>query len=95
MTKYEKTFKLMIEENEYVFNHFKEIQDKYFEGEKELEHDFNVEGTKVMRIIRRFEDALCSKSENTRYGKFSESLSDKFWELVRAYLPHIDEVKLL
>jgi hypothetical protein len=35
---------------------------------------------------------LCGKSENSGYGKFSTSLSDKFWGEVRKYVPEVDNV---
>jgi hypothetical protein len=68
-------------------SHFKEIQDKYFEGEKNLNMNL-CRRNESNTIIRRFEEIMF-EVENTRYGKFSESLSDKFWELV-GLLPHIE-----
>lgn len=76
----------MIEENQYLFDEFKKLK-----VDDELFHDI---GNKVLRIIRRYEDELCSKSEGGRYGKFSENLSEKFQAEVHAYLPTISQVRL-
>jgi hypothetical protein len=35
------------------------------------------------------------KKPDSSYGKFSENLSEKFWEAVRAKFPLIDTVKPL
>ncbi len=91
--KYQKVFKQMIEENSTLFGEFKKLHDEFSDNKEELEEEFNQTGTKVLRVIRRYEDALCSKSENTGFGKFSENLSEKFWEEIRAVFPHIDAVK--
>jgi hypothetical protein len=86
-------FKKMIEENSTLFDDFKTVHDELPDNKEELQEPFNEKGTKVMRVIRRYEDALCSKSENTGFGKFSENLSEKFWEEIRGMFPHIDEVQ--
>jgi hypothetical protein len=94
MTKYKKQFKTMIEENQFLFNDFKKHHDAVASGDDSARGDFEAKGQKVLRVIRRYEDSLCAKSENSGFGKFSENLSEKFWEEVRAYLPQIDEVPL-
>jgi hypothetical protein len=86
MSKYKKHFLTMLEENQELVNHFKSLQKDSVE--------FHAEGNKVMRVIRRYEDELCSKSEGGKYGVFSQNLSEKFWEEVRGYFPEIDSVRL-
>lgn len=76
----------MIEENQYLFNEFKKLTPE--------DEGFNDMGNKVLRIVRRYEDELCSKSEGGRYGKFSENLSEKFQQEVHAFVPTISSVKL-
>lgn len=85
----------MLEDNQTLFNSFKQTHDQYAKDKETMQDQFNEEGTKALRVIRRYENALCSKSENTSYGKFSATLSDKFWEEIRAYLPLIDQVKIV
>jgi hypothetical protein len=95
MTKYKKQFSDMIKENQGLFNEFKKLHDKLYAGEESLRDEFNEKGQKVLRIIRRYEDSLCSKSENSGFAVFSENLAEKFWDEVRIFLPHIDDVMLL
>lgn len=95
MVKYKKAFKEMIEDNQRLFNEFKTIHDNFKNDPKNWENKFNEEGTKILRVIRRYENNLCSRSENTGFGKYSINLSDKFWEEVRLLLPHIDQVKIM
>ena len=85
----------MISENEYVFLEFKTIHDHYSEDSKIWKDEFNQKGQRILRIIRNYEDSLCAKSENSGYSKFSQNLSEKFWEEVRMYLPLIDKIELI
>jgi hypothetical protein len=95
MVKYKKAFNEMLEDNQNFFNRFKQTHDNYSQDKETYKDQFNEEGTKALRIIRRYENALCAKSENSSYGKFSSNLSDKFWEEVRAYLPLIDQISMV
>ncbi len=76
----------MLEENQELFNSFKALSTDA--------EDFNDVGNKVLRVIRRYEDELCSKSEGGRYGKFSENLSEKFQQEVHGYFTTLASVRL-
>ena len=82
----------MLEAHQKVFAAFRETHDKYVEDPKTWQKEFNEQGSEIMIIIQRWENNLCSKSESSRYGKFSNTLSDKFWTEVRAIFPKIDYV---
>jgi hypothetical protein len=86
MAKYKKHFLTMLEENQALFNEFK--------GMSPDNDAFQDTGNKVIRVIRRYEDELCAKSEGGRYGKFSENLSEKFQGEVHAYFPTLANVRL-
>lgn len=94
MPKYQKHFQSMLSDYEDFFAEFKQLHDKFVADPDEYRDAFNEMGQKILRIIRRYEDELCSKSENSGFGKFSTNLSDKFWEQVRGYFPQIDAVEL-
>lgn len=94
MSKYKKQFTTMLEENSELFSQFKVLHEKIVAGDESVREEFNALGQKVLRVIRRYENALCAKSENSGFGKFSSNLSDMFWGEVRAYIPRIDEVPL-
>ena len=92
MTKYQKYFLDMMEENKELFLSFKQIHDKYEENEEEWKDKFNSSGTVVVEKIRMYEKMLCSQTNSGRYSKFSSNLADKFWQAVRSYYPKIDFV---
>lgn len=82
----------MLEYNEALFDSFKKVHDEYATDPSLAKEAFNTQGEKVLRVIRRYEDELCGKSEGGRYGKFSTNLSQKFWDEVRINFPKIDYI---
>lgn len=80
----------MLEEHREFFDAFKILHDKYKEDQETYQNEFNVQGEKALEIIRHFEKSLLSKSTTSQFAKFSNNLSDKFWEAVRFYFPKID-----
>jgi hypothetical protein len=80
--KYKKQYIEMIEKNKDLFESLK----KYIPSSVE----FKEVQSKVLRIIRKNEDKLCSKTENTQYSSYSVGLADKFMEEVRVNYPEID-----
>lgn len=95
MAKYKKQVEEMLEIHKDIFKPFKEIHDKYIEDQKKWQEKLNEEGDNVLRIIRRWENNLCSKSESGKYGKFSSNLSEKFWEEIRNIFPKIDSIGII
>lgn len=94
MTKSQQYFQDMIENHTDLFDAFKVIQENYNKDSKKYQTQLNELGEDVLRIIRRYENMLCSESEGGKYGKFSSKTADKFWGYVRGYLPTIDSVGL-
>jgi hypothetical protein len=92
MTKYQKYFQEMMNENTELFTSFKQIHEQYAQDPDTCREQFNTEGQKVVDIIRTWERLLCAKSEGGQYGKFSAKLSEKFWDAIRGYYPKIDFV---
>lgn len=92
MSKYKQQIQDMLEYHNDLFKSFKKIHDDYEKNPKKFQEEFNEEGQKVLHIIRRYENILCSKSEGGKYGKFSSNLADKFWEEIRALFPKIDYI---
>lgn len=95
MAKYKKQVEEMLEVHRDVFEAFKIIHDKYAKDSKKWQEKLNQEGDSVMRIIRRWENNLCGKSEAGKYGKFSTGLSEKFWQEIRIFFPKIDCIGLI
>lgn len=92
MPKYQQYFQEMVEYNLDLFNSFRDLSVNYASSPSEYQEELNDTGEKVLRIVRRYENMLCGKSENSGYGKYSTNLSEKFWGLVRDQFPHIDDV---
>lgn len=95
MTKYQQYFQDMTENHKELFTLFKDIHDKYALDPKKWQKEFNETGQEILRIIRKYENMLCGKSEGGKYGKFSTKLADKFWEPIRARFPKIDFIGTL
>jgi hypothetical protein len=92
MTKHEEYYQHMVDENLDLFGDFQDIHDKYAKNPQIWQTKFNLVGEKVVEVIRDWERRLCRESERGQFGKFSASLADKFWTLVRKDYPKIDFV---
>lgn len=92
MSKYQQYFSQMLEENKAAFADFKPIHDRYALNPKENQEEFNRAGAPIMDILHEWENRLCAHSERGQFGKFSNTLSEKFWAQVRTYFPQIDWV---
>jgi len=92
MSKYQKYFQQMLEENKELFDQFKRIHDKYLQDDVKYQDEFNEIGKDVVEVIRKYELMLCSKSEGGQYCKYASTLADKFWTEVRRVYPRIDFV---
>ena len=90
MTKYQKYFQEMLEENSELFAEFKLLHDKYAINPEEFQSELNNKGEKILEIIRTYEKNLCLKSTSSQYGKFASNLSEKFWDAVRGHFSKID-----
>lgn len=94
MSKYKKQVQEMLDIHKDIFDSFKQLHDKYAEEPEKWQEKFNEEGKPVLLMIQRWENNLCAKSESGKYGKFSHTLSDKFWTEIRAHFPKIDYIGL-
>lgn len=93
-SKYQQYFKQMMEENRELFEEFRPIHAKYKQDKQKYQQEFNDKGQELVDIIRSWERRLCSAMGRTRYGKYAEQLSEKFWDLVREEFDCIDMVGL-
>lgn len=90
MTKSQQYFQDMMEYNKKNFDEFKIIHDKYQNIPEKFQDEFNEKGEEILRIIRKYENLLCSSSETSGFGKYSSNLANKFWSLIRKSFPKID-----
>lgn len=87
--KYKKIYQELVENNQELLNQLKDAYYDYKEDKSKAEVFKDLQ-LKALRVIRRAEDRLCSKTESTQFSSFSTTLADKFWEEVRANYPEID-----
>jgi hypothetical protein len=92
MTKYRHYFNLMLQKHTPLFQEFESIHNQYVLDPIKHQDTFNHVGVEVRDVITEYENRLCHHSEKGVYAKYSHHLSDKFWELVRAKFPRIDDV---
>lgn len=94
MTKSQQYFQDMMDYNKELFDKFKDLHDKFTKDEKTWKAEFDEVGEEVLRVIRKYENLLCTHSESGKYGKFSNKTSDTFWSYIRKAFPKIDFVGL-
>lgn len=92
MVKYKQHVADMLIAHASLFEEFKKIHDAYVIDPKKWQEQFNELGMQITPILRRWENSLCAKSESGKYGKFSSSLADKFYEEIKVYFPKIDYI---
>ena len=95
MRKYQEYYKRMINANKEAFDNFRLIHDKYILDPEKYQENLNVEGEKIMTIVRDWENKLCMQSEKGGYGVFTSKLSEKFMNEVRNDYPKIDSVGII
>lgn len=95
MTKFREYFERMITSEKEKFDAFTKLHMKYSMNQDELQEKFNEEGTKIVAIIKEWENKLCSSSEKSGYGSYTSNLSEKFWGEVRKSFPLIDYVGVI
>ena len=80
----------MMDENQELFNNFKEIHDEYALDPPKWQKIFNNYGKEIQDMIRVYERKLLTNMATGKYGQFSTQVSDKFWGEVRKIFPKID-----
>lgn len=89
--KYKQYYQNMLAQNEQLFNAFKLVHSGYVKG-KVNQEEYNKKGMKIVDLIRDWDRRLCSAMGRGVFSKYSEQLSDKFWNEVRKDFSHIDKV---
>ena len=84
----------MIDENKKAFDVFQILHDKYALNPDELQEEYNVEGEKILVIVREYENKVCANQGRGMYNKFSHNLADKFHKEVLKTFPMIDHIGL-
>ncbi len=91
-TRFKEAYDQMIKDHKDLFDRFKVIHENYSLDEKKHQDEFNEVGREVMAIVRKYEDILCRRSEETGHGGYTAALAEKFQNEVRRNFPKIDSV---
>ncbi len=92
--KYKEYIKKMLDDNQEVFEQFQSLHNKYEQNQEIYQEKFNVEGERILEIVREYESRLCANTERGVYNKYSSGLAEKFQIEVRKHFPFIDHVGL-
>ncbi|MEK7497787.1 MAG: hypothetical protein AAB656_02625 [Patescibacteria group bacterium] len=95
MTKYKEYYKKMLSENKEAFERFRKAHDKYCIEQEQDQEEYNLEGKKIMAIIKDYEARLCSRSEGNGYATFTGNLTEKFWQEIRNEFSMIDYIGII
>jgi hypothetical protein len=90
--KYIEIFNEMVAKYEKEFDAFQEVHNRYMTDPRKHQEEFNREGSKIMDIVREYEDRLCGKMEKTANANYSAGLSEKFRNEIKKYLPKLDMI---
>lgn len=78
-----------------LFDSFTKLHMQYSLDQDNMQDEFNKKGTKVVEVIREWENKLCSTSDKAGYGSYTSNLSEKFWSEIRKIYPLIDYVGVI
>lgn len=92
MRQYQLIYQTMIDENKSMFDRFFKIHERYLQDPKSVQQEFNSVGREIQDVIHDYERRLCGKTEGGQFSKFSQNLSEKFWEVIRKDFPKIDYI---
>lgn len=95
MTKYREYFERMLTNEKEKFDKFTKLHMQYSINQEGLQEKFNEEGSKIVAIIKDWENKLCSTSEKAGYSSYTSNLSEKFWQEIRKSYPLIDYVGVI
>lgn len=82
----------MREKESKLFAEFEKAHQAYKQNSSQNQAEFNQLGEKVLEVVRDWDRRLCSAMGRTVYGQYSNQVSEKFWEMVRADFDQIDMI---
>ena len=91
-TKYKQQFESMLSKNAELFAQYKTLVEQAKKSPAKYKEELEEIKFKILRVIRKNEDMLCAKSENTKqFSNYSQNLADKFQEEIKTHFPSIYE----
>ena len=90
MPKFTQTFNKMLDDHADKFQEFRAVHDQYKLDTKKYQSEYNRIGKPILDIIREYENRLCSGMERGVFGKYSDKVSEKFWDRVKKEFPLVE-----
>ena len=90
--KYKKQVEILVRANQELIDTYLELEEKFEQNADKYKDELSDIKNKLLRVIRKNEDRLCSKTESTHYSAYSEGLALKYWEEIRKLFPNIDKI---
>ena len=90
MTKFQKYYQQMWDENKQIFSNFLAIHDQFKTNQKKYSKEFNEQGKQIRELIEEWDKRLCQQMEKGNNGVFSSKVSEKFWNEVKKDFPLIE-----
>ena len=90
--KYQIYYQKMIDEHRSLFDRFAKIHQLFEKDQNQHATAFHEVGREVLDVIRDYDRRLCAAMGRGVYSIYSDKLSQKFWDLVRADFSKIDLV---
>jgi len=81
----------MLEENKTLFAEYEKLEENYAKKPAQYKEELGEMRRKLLRVMRKHEDRLCAKTENTKYANYSENLAMLFWQDIRVMFPNVEK----
>ncbi|NMB70513.1 hypothetical protein GYA27_04980 [candidate division WWE3 bacterium] len=89
--KFKKQIETMLAENKDLFSEYEKLEENYVKNPSKYKEELGEMRRKLLRIMRKHEDRLCARTENTKYANYSENLAMLFWQDIRAIFPNVEK----
>ena len=89
--KFKKQVETMLAENKDLFAEYEKLEESYARSPAKYKEELGEMRRKLLRIMRKHEDRLCARTENTKYANYSENLAMLFWQEVRVLFPNVEK----
>ncbi len=93
--KYKEYYQKMLAKEADLFARFRIVHDSYQQDQKKFQKEFNQVGRQVVDAVHDWERRLCSVMGRSQYASYSQTVSEKFWDLVRQDFSQIDMVGVI
>jgi len=91
--KYKQYFEQMLEQEKELFENFRVVHDQYKLNQTALQKKYNVEGEKVVTVIRHWERRCARLWDERVYGQYAQQgFRKSFWDLIREEFDQIDMI---